>query len=54
LLVERERISLADVRDRFGTSRKYAQALLELLDTRRVTRRIGDERVRFAARTPST
>jgi selenocysteine-specific elongation factor len=54
LLDERERISLADVRDRFGTSRKYAQALLELLDARRVTRRIGDERVRFATRTPST
>jgi hypothetical protein len=29
----------------FGTSRKYAQALLEHLDLRRVTRRIKGERV---------
>jgi selenocysteine-specific elongation factor len=29
----------------FGTSRKYAQALLEHLDDRRVTRRVGDARV---------
>ncbi|MBI2912918.1 MAG: selenocysteine-specific translation elongation factor [Chloroflexi bacterium] len=38
-------ITLAQVRDMFGTSRKYAQALLEHLDDRRVTRRVGDERV---------
>jgi len=38
-------ITLAQVRDMFGTSRKYAQALLEHLDLRRVTRRVGDERV---------
>ncbi len=38
-------ITLAGVRDMFGTSRKYAQALLEHLDERRVTRRVGDERV---------
>ncbi len=38
-------ITLAHVRDMFGTSRKYAQALLEYLDERRVTRRVGDERV---------
>jgi hypothetical protein len=29
----------------FGTSRKYAQALLDHLDSKRVTRRVGDERV---------
>lgn len=39
------RITLAQVRDLFNTSRKYAQALLEHLDDRRVTRRVGDERV---------
>jgi len=39
------RITLADVRDLLATSRKYAQALLEELDSRRVTRRVGDERV---------
>ena len=38
-------ITLAQVRDMFGTSRKYAQALLEHLDQERVTRRVGDERV---------
>ncbi|MBC7264190.1 MAG: selenocysteine-specific translation elongation factor [Chloroflexi bacterium] len=39
------KITLAQVRDMFGTSRKYAQALLEYLDEQRVTRRVGDERV---------
>ncbi|MGH2602727.1 MAG: selenocysteine-specific translation elongation factor, partial [Dehalococcoidia bacterium] len=38
-------ITLAQVRDMFGTSRKYAQALLEHLDEQRITRRVGDERV---------
>jgi selenocysteine-specific elongation factor len=38
-------VTLAQVRDMFGTSRKYAQALLEHLDAERITRRIGDERV---------
>ena len=38
-------ITLADVRDLLNTSRKYAQALLEELDSRRVTRRVGDERM---------
>jgi selenocysteine-specific elongation factor len=32
------------VRDMFGTSRKYAQALLEHLDVKRVTRRVGGQR----------
>jgi selenocysteine-specific elongation factor len=38
-------ITLAQVRDLFGTSRKYAQALLEHMDEQRITRRVGDERV---------
>ncbi len=38
-------ITLAQVRDLLGTSRKYAQAFLEDLDQRRVTRRVGDARV---------
>jgi hypothetical protein len=29
----------------FNTSRKYAQALLEYMDEKQVTRRVGDERV---------
>jgi selenocysteine-specific elongation factor len=47
-------ITLAGFRDRFGTSRKYAQAVLEYFDQQRVTRRVGDERRRFAVTsTPS-
>jgi selenocysteine-specific elongation factor len=38
-------ITLAQVRDMFGASRRYAQALLEHLDERHITRRVGDERV---------
>jgi selenocysteine-specific elongation factor len=38
-------ITLAQLRDRLGCSRRYAQALLEALDAEGVTRRIGDERV---------
>jgi selenocysteine-specific elongation factor len=38
------KISLAEVRDLFKTSRKYAQALLEFLDSSGVTVRDGDFR----------
>jgi selenocysteine-specific elongation factor len=38
-------ITVAQVRDMFAASRKYALALMEHLDERRVTRRVGDERV---------
>jgi len=38
-------ITLAQVRDMFSTSRKYAQALIEHLDDKRVTRRVGDKRI---------
>ena len=41
------KITLAEVRDMFQTSRKYAQALLEHLDAEKVTRRVGDERVKY-------
>jgi selenocysteine-specific elongation factor len=44
-LREHRTITLAQVRDLFGTSRKYAQALLEYMDQRGITRRVGDERV---------
>ncbi len=40
-------ITLAEVRDLFKTSRRYAQALLEYLDEKKVTRRVGDERVLY-------
>ncbi|NQT72278.1 MAG: selenocysteine-specific translation elongation factor [Chloroflexi bacterium] len=39
------KITIAEVRDMFGTSRKYALALMEHLDEIKVTRRTGDERV---------
>jgi len=38
-------ISVAEVRDQFATSRKYALALMEYFDQQRLTRRVGDARV---------
>ena len=38
-------ITVAQVRDMFAASRKYALALMEHLDERKVTKRVGDERV---------
>ena len=38
-------ITVAQVRDIFKTSRKYAVAFLEYLDENKITRRIGDERI---------
>jgi selenocysteine-specific elongation factor len=40
-------ITVAGVRDIFNTSRKYALALMAHLDERKVTRRVGDERVLY-------
>jgi selenocysteine-specific elongation factor len=45
-------VTVATVRDLFGTSRKYALALLEHLDGERITRRSGDERV-LGSKAPS-
>ena len=42
---EHGKVTVAEVRDLFGTSRKYALALLEHMDEEHVTRRVGDERV---------
>jgi selenocysteine-specific elongation factor len=39
-------LTLAQFRDHFGTSRKYAQAALEQMDRLKFTRRVGDDRVR--------
>ena len=44
-LKDEGKITVAQVRDIFNTSRKYALALMEHLDQRRITRRVGDERV---------
>jgi selenocysteine-specific elongation factor len=38
-------ITVAQVRDAFNASRKYALAIMEYLDEKKVTRRVGDERV---------
>jgi selenocysteine-specific elongation factor len=43
-LQQKGQISLAEVRDLFNTSRRYAQALLEYLDSAGVTVRAGDFR----------
>ena len=40
--------SVADIRELWGTSRKYAVPLLEYFDQLRVTRRQGDKRVRYS------
>ena len=42
---ERGEITVADVRDMFGASRKYAIPHMDHLDHQRVTRRVGDARV---------
>ncbi len=44
-LREQGRLTLAEARDMFQTSRKYVQALLEHLDAEKVTQRVGEERV---------
>jgi selenocysteine-specific elongation factor len=43
-------ITVARFRDRFGSSRKYALAVLEYFDRLNITRRVGDERVRGTTR----
>jgi selenocysteine-specific elongation factor len=44
-LAQHQTVNVAQVRDVFQTSRKYALALLEYTDEQRITRRVGDERV---------
>lgn len=45
MLEDTGQVTVAEVRDRFKTSRKYALGLLEQLDQSGVTRRVGDARV---------
>ena len=40
-------VTVAQVRDRMGASRRPVLALLEHLDSEKVTRRVGDQRVLF-------
>jgi selenocysteine-specific elongation factor len=44
-LIAHKTITVAQVRDLFNTSRKYALALMEYLDAQGITKRAGDERV---------
>jgi selenocysteine-specific elongation factor len=44
-LHQNKTVNVAQVRDAFNTSRKYALALLEYTDEQRLTKRVGDERV---------
>lgn len=44
-LREHDQATVAEVRDLFGTSRKFALGFLEDLDRRRVTKRLGDVRI---------
>ena len=44
IIMNEEAVTLARLRDELGTSRKYAQALLEHLDQARITRRLPDDR----------
>lgn len=39
------KVTVAEVRDMLGSSRKYVLALMEHLDEQKITRRVGDERV---------
>jgi len=36
---------VAELRDLLNTSRRYALPLLEYLDAKRITRRVGDKRI---------
>ena len=44
-LLQQGAITVAQVRDMFNASRKYALGLMEHLDDIKLTRRVGDERV---------
>ena len=41
------KVTLGEFRDLFNTSRRYAQAFLEHMDEKKMTRRVGDERVLY-------
>jgi selenocysteine-specific elongation factor len=49
-LREYGRITVAEARDVLGTTRKYVLPLLEHMDERKMTRRVGDERILVTAR----
>ena len=50
IIATEDAITLARLRDELGTSRKYAEALLEHLDEARYTKRLPDDRRVLRAR----
>ncbi len=48
IIKEQGNITLADLRNELGTSRKFALPLLEYLDAQKITKRAGDARVLHA------
>ena len=48
-LQEHQKMTAAEARDALGTTRKYILPLLEHMDERHITRRVGDERIRGTA-----
>ena len=48
-LQEHQKMTAAEARDVLGTTRKYILPLLEHMDERHITRRVGDERIRGTA-----
>jgi selenocysteine-specific elongation factor len=50
-LKEQGRMTASQARDLLGTTRKYILPLLEHMDERRITRRVGDERVLVPVKT---
>ena len=48
-LREHGKMTAAEARDVLGTTRKYILPLLEHMDERRITRRVGDERLAGSA-----
>ncbi|MCC7445940.1 MAG: selenocysteine-specific translation elongation factor [Anaerolineae bacterium] len=45
IIASEGKVTIKTLRDRFNTSRKYAQAVLEYFDSLGVTRRVGDDHV---------
>ena len=41
------KVTLGETRDLFKTSRRYVQSLLEYMDEKKITRRVGDDRVLY-------
>lgn len=47
ILTSQGELTMNDIRDRYGLSRKFSIALLEYFDRIRLTRRVGDKRLAF-------